>query len=77
MVAGDVGDVEELGDGVDELLHSEADGVAGGLCVGASLGRDGAACGEDGDVREGGVDGGLDVLSDEKFVEIRFSEVDG
>lgn len=68
LVAGDVGDVEQLGYGGDELLHAQADGVAGGLRVGGALRGDCAAGGEDGDVGEGGVDGGLDVLADEEVV---------
>ena len=77
LVSGDVGDVEQFGHGGDELLYAQADGVAGGLRVGGALRGDCAAGGEDRDIGEVGVDGGLYVLADEEVVRVGLGEVDG
>jgi len=70
LIAGNVRDIEKLWNGIDELLDSEADRVAGRLCVAVALRRDCTAGCEDRDIRKRSVYWCLDVLSDEQSVDI-------
>ena len=70
LVAGDIRDVQELWDGINELLDSETYRVASGLSIAATLRGDCSTGCEDGDIRKGSIDWCLDILANEESVEI-------
>lgn len=70
LVAGDIRDVQEFWNGINELLDSETYRVAGGLSIAATLRGDCSTGCEDGDIRKGSIDRCLDILAYEESVEV-------